>query len=260
MNTLLSKDIDSMLDANWRSFATPEVVWSQSQQFQRDGMIIIRDIVPSNLRHAVREEVLSLLDRFAERRDLRLATTGNTARRMSVVPSETIAAEGKLISMLYQSEVLKAAVRQLTGRPLLPCPSKDEEFLITRQERVGDTHGWHWGDYSYALIWIIETPPVGYGGMLQCVPHTRWNKSDPKINDYLCQNLIKTYGFTTGDIYLLKTDTTLHRTVPLNRDTTRIILNMTWGSPEDQTKQLAGDDRWWDDANVPAALKMNDSK
>jgi len=92
-----------MLDANWKSFATPDVVWSLNQQFQRDGMIIVRNVVPDNLRHAVREEVLSLLDRYAERRDLRLATTGNTARRMSVVPSETIAADGKLISLIYNS-------------------------------------------------------------------------------------------------------------------------------------------------------------
>lgn len=260
MGMLKSEDTDPMLAENWRSSVTPEIVWTLNQRFQRDGMIVIRNVVPDNIRHAVREEVLSLLDKFAERRDLRLATTGNTARRMSVVPSETIAAEGKLITLLYRSEVLKAILQQLTGGPMLPCPSKDEEFLITRQERTGDTHGWHWGDYTYALIWIIETPPIDYGGMLQCVPHTHWDKSNPRINDYLCENLIKTYGFTTGDVYLLKTDTTLHRTVPLNRETTRIILNMTWGSPDDSSKKLVGDDRWWDNADAGAALRLSDPK
>jgi hypothetical protein len=171
---------------------------------------------------------------------------------MSVVTSEIVAAN-KLIRSVYDSEALRSALQAIVGESLAPCPSKDEEFLITRQEKVGDTHGWHWGDYSYALIWIVETPPVEHGGMLQCVPHTRWDKSSPKINQYLCENQITTYGFRSGDVYILKTDTTLHRTVPLNRDAVRIILNMTWGSMQDKAKLLIGDDRWWEDASVTAA-------
>jgi hypothetical protein len=172
---------------------------------------------------------------------------------MSVVKSEFIAEGGELIGTLYRSEPLINALGRIAGEALLPCPSKDEEFLVTRQEKKGDTHGWHWGDYSFALIWIIETPPLGYGGMLQCVPHTTWDKSNPRIHEYLCANPIMTYGFQTGDIYFLRTDTTLHRTVPLTVDARRIILNLTWAAQKDIDGKLVGDDRWWEDKDAGAA-------
>jgi hypothetical protein len=91
--------------------------------------------------------------------------------------------------------------------------------------------------------------------MLQCVPHTRWDKTDPRINEYLCANPIRTYGFVHGDIYLLRTDTTLHRTVPLTTDATRIILNMTFASEADLRRGLTGDDRWWEDSAAKAATR-----
>jgi len=253
MNQIMPAEVESLLSAHY-SVATQ--TWDarmREHQFARNGFIILRDVVPDSIRAAVREEVSTLLDRHAERRDLRLATTDNTPRRMSVVPSEYVAEHGELIGALYRSKALRNVLERVAGEALLDCPSKDEEFLITRQERVGDTHGWHWGDFSFALIWIIETPPIGSGGMLQCVPHTRWDKSHAQIHEHLCENPIATYGFRTGDIYLLRTDTTLHRTVPLNTDTTRIILNMTWAGQRDISKRLAWDDRWWDDAKASEA-------
>lgn len=225
-----------------------------SNQFKREGMIKIPEVMPLEIRNSMKEEALRLLDIYAERRDLKLATTGNTPRKMSVVMSETIAAESDLINTIYRSQALLSFLETLAGERFLPCPSKDEEFLITRQEKIGDTHGWHWGDYRFALIWILETPPIEYGGMLQCVPHTNWDKSNPKIHEYLCQNLIKTYGFVSGDIYLLKADTTLHRTVPLNRDATRIMINMTWGCEDDLKKQMNANDRWWAEKEVEAGV------
>jgi hypothetical protein len=223
-----------------------------AHQFKRDGFLKVADIMPWKIRQEMKQEALRLLELYSERRDLKLATTGNTPRNMSVVTSENIAANSEFVNTIYKSEALLNILEKLAGEAFLPCPSKDEEFLITRHEKSGDTHGWHWGDYRYALIWILETPPIEYGGMLQCVPHTSWNKTNPRIHEYLCENPISTYGFVSGDIYLLKSDTTLHRTVPLNRDATRIMLNMTWGCMDDQKRNLNGNDRWWAEEEVEA--------
>jgi hypothetical protein len=225
-------------------------------QFARDGFIKVPGIVPTAVKDAVRSEVLRLLSHNAERRDLLLKTTGDTPRFMSVVRSEIIADESSLLTTLYSVPALISVLEHIAGEKIYPCPSKDEEFLITRQEKAGDTHGWHWGDFSFALIWIIDTSGAEHGGMLQCVPHTIWDKSNPQINQYLCHNPIATYGFVPGDIYFLRTDTTLHRTVPLGRDGCRIILNMTWTSAKDLSGGLAGSDRWWEDSQAPAATKV----
>lgn len=246
-------DIDVEMRDHLTSWLAPSTVFDLENKFARDGFLKVRDIVSDDSRKAVKIEVLRLLGQHAERRDLFLETTGKTPRFMSVVKSEFIAEESELITALYRSDSLVNVLGQIAGEALFPCPSKDEEFLITRQEKTGDTHGWHWGDFSFALIWIIDTPPIEYGGMLQCVPHTRWDKSDPHIHEYLCVNPIATYGFQPGDIYFLRTDTTLHRTVPLTADAQRIILNMTWAAQKDIDGKLIGDDRWWENKAAHAA-------
>jgi hypothetical protein len=236
-----------------RTFSADDVR-ELSHAYSRYGFVKIRNIVSDDMRRQVRAEVLRLLSANAERRDLNLVTTGNTPRRMSVVRSEFIAYGSELIPTIARSEQLLDFLGKIAGERIFPDVSEDEEYLITRQERQGDTHGWHWGDYSFALIWLIETPPISHGGMLQCVPHTTWDKENPRINELLCAHPINTYGFTTGDIYFLRTDTTLHRTVPLTEDGTRIILNMTWASAKDLDGELKGNDRWWEDQRVAAAV------
>jgi L-lysine 4-chlorinase len=251
-----SHDYDQVIREHTTRWLDTQALFEIRNRFARDGFVLVPDIVPAELKQTVKQEVLDLLGEHAERRDLLLKTTGGTPRFMSVVRSEIIAERSELIATLYECPALASIVEHIAGERPHPCPAKDEEFLITRQEKPGDTHGWHWGDFSFALIWIIDTPDIEYGGMLQCVPHTRWDKSNPQIHRYLCMNQIATYGFIPGDIYLLRTDTTLHRTVPLNREGTRIILNMTWASEQDLRRGLTGADRWWEDSRAEAATRV----
>ncbi|MBO0653986.1 ArpA protein [Streptomyces triculaminicus] len=227
-----------------------------SHEYHRRGIVTVTDLLEAHTRQAVRAEAERLLDKHAERRDLRLETTGYTRRSMSVVPSEVIAGNSELVTSLYANPQLVGALEAIAGEKLHACPKADEEFLITRQEQRGDTHGWHWGDFSFALIWVLLAPPIDIGGLLQCVPHTEWDKSSPRINNYLAENPIDTYYFASGDVYFLRTDTTLHRTIPLREDATRIILNMTWAGDRDLKRELKADDRWWDNADVSAASSI----
>jgi hypothetical protein len=233
-----------------------EKIFSLRHEFARNGFLKLRDIIDDHLRENITAEVKGLIDRQLERRGLHLATTDNTPRYMSVVRSEFIAENSPMINSLSKCQVLLDTLSQIADTRIVPSVSKDEEYLITKQERKGDTHGWHWGDYSFALIWIIETPPIAKGGMLQCVPHTSWDKANPRIHELLCSNPIATYGFNTGDVYFLRTDTTLHRTIPLNEDATRIILNMTWAAEKDLSRNLHGNDRWWEDEHAQAAKSL----
>ncbi len=226
-----------------------------SQRFSRFGIVTVTEIIPNAVREQVTADADFLIEKHGERRDLTLATTDHTPRKMSVVPSETIASLGKTIPLLYQDKTLVGLLETIAGERLVSCPRADEEFLISRHERKGDTHGWHWGDFSFALIWVLRSPPRDVGGLLQCIPHTNWDKASPEIHRYLCENPIETYYFASGDVYFLRTDTTLHRTIPLSRDAARIMLNMTWASEKDLNRTIAGADRWWDDAAAEAVVQ-----
>jgi len=156
---------------------------------------------------------------------------------MKTVNFKEISNGSKLISQLYYSKAIRELLDSVSNSNVLECEYENERMTITRQEQVGDTHGWHWGDYQWALIFIIEAPEVDAGGMLQCVPHTTWDKSNPQIHRHLVENPINSYHHATGDIYFFQTDTTLHRTYPLNRDCTRIILSFTFAGVHDLARE-----------------------
>lgn len=228
-------------------------------RFKRYGFVKVQDVLSASDIAAVKAETYSLIEKFCERRDLALETTGGTPRKMSVVRSSFIREHGRKIVDLSRSQRIVDLLQSIAGEPVNFDVSDDEEYLITHQTKAGDTHGWHWGDYSFALIWIIDTPPVDYGGMLQCVPHSYWDKENPRINQWLCRSPIYTYGFVPGDVYFLRTDTTLHRTSPLSKDANRIILNMTYASAGERGKNLkeSQEDRWWESASVKKAKSLS---
>ncbi|WP_131783730.1 HalD/BesD family halogenase [Legionella gresilensis] len=246
--------INDTISLHANSVFTEKKIRALREQFSRQGMVKIPNIVSEKLKQKVHNEIYNLLEKYAERRDLLLKTTDNTPRYLSVVRSELIEEHSMIIKQIRESANLLMFLEKVTQERLLIDVKEDEKFVITKQEFSGDTHGWHWGDYSFALIWIVEMPPVDCGGMLQCVPHTSWDKESPDVHQYFCDNPINTYSFVPGDVYLLKADTTLHRTLPLRYNATRIMLNMTWASIRDQANPfLTVDDRWWDNVNAEAA-------
>lgn len=225
-----------------------------AHQFSRNGFVKIPDIVSESLKAGIHQQAYQLLDEHAERRDITLATTDHTPRYLSVVHSETVSTHGHTIRECSESPALLDFLGRVAGEELLLDVKPDEKFVITKQQFKGDTHGWHWGDYAFALIWLVEVPPLECGGMLQCVPHTSWNKDKPLINHYLCEHPIHTYSFQPGDVYFLRADTTLHRTVPLSQDVTRVMINMTWACQQDIDKHsLSIDDRWWSNEEASEA-------
>ncbi|STY29658.1 ArpA protein [Legionella wadsworthii] len=250
--------LNEIIFSHCHAVFTSKKIRKLREDFSRQGIVKIPEIVSQNLKQRLHQEIYDLLEQYAERRDLLLKTTDNTPRYLSVVRSELIEEYSRIIREVRQSDSLLQFLQQITQEKLLTQVKEDEKFVITKQEFSGDTHGWHWGDYSFALIWIVEMPPVDCGGMLQCVPHTSWDKDSPDLYQYFCDNPIHTYSFIPGDVYLLKADTTLHRTVPLRYDATRIMLNMTWGSVRDQNNPfLSVDDRWWDNINAQAAQHVH---
>jgi|SRR3954470_22350364 len=227
------EQLEKHLAAN---YGDPSRLRAISQQFRREGYVKLTGLVPPEVFTQVRDEVYRLIDLHARRIDILMEQTGNSPRFMSTVSRRAIAEEGSLIPQIYECTALTDVLSTIARQPVLSCPWDDEKYVIIRQHKQGDTHGWHWGDFSFTVIWIIEAPGLEAGGMLQCVPHTDWDKQNPQVHQYLVDNVIRTYPHATGDLYLLRSDTTLHRTVPLIEDRTRIILNTCWASENDLLK------------------------
>ncbi|MGY4306944.1 hypothetical protein ACVIJ6_004187 [Bradyrhizobium sp. USDA 4369] len=218
-----------------KAFA-PDTVWRLRNELLRDGYVRLTELLPRHVMAELQKDVKSIVDSAARRIDLTVEQTGHTPRKMSTVNYADINKFGEFAPALYALKPMRKLLDDIAGHAVRDCDYQPEQMTITKQERPGDTHGWHWGDYQYALIFIVEAPSVDAGGMLQCVPHTTWDKKNPQINRFLSENPIRSYHHDSGDIYFFRTDTTLHRTSPIERDCVRIILNFTFAGPDDLNK------------------------
>jgi hypothetical protein len=231
--TVNPRTIDEAVEEHLRdNFADTEVE-ALAESYAQYGFARISQLVPAEVFQAVKDEVYRLLEAHARRIDIDIPETGNTRRAMSTVGQAGIAADATLIPAIYSSTAIKSFLSRIAGEQVVDCPWDQEKYVIIRQERMGDTHGWHWGDFPFTVIWLFEVPSPEVGGSLQTVAHTSWDKQNPRLEEWLASAEPQTWHFSSGDIYFLRSDTTLHRTTPLSQDTTRVILNTCWGSVAD---------------------------
>lgn len=208
------------------------------REFSYLGHARVPFLVPDSVKEAVAVEVNALIDTAGTRRDLEFKETDYTPRRMRNVTRGEIVEFGTVIKEIYTSEPLLRATSRIASEPVHLCPYEPEQFVITCLEKDGDTHGWHWDDYSFALVWVVECPPVDEGGFVQCVPGTSWNKQQPKINRMFVTRPIYSMELFPGDLYLMRTNTTLHRVYPV-KNGRRKIINMGYASVSDLTKSFS---------------------
>lgn len=241
MKNFNCKSLESKLNEHFNKMvADTDLMKKFRQDFLRYGYVNFKNysFLPKELLDGVHQEVNQLLERFSVRRDIAIPSTDNTYRKMYNVNQPEIKVEGKLIPNLYESDALKGFLGSIARDDIVEC-WEPEQYLITKLTHPGDTHGWHWGDYPYTLIWIIEAPEdPEIGGVLQCIPHTEWDKSNPQIWKYILNNTINSYHHLKGDVYFLKSDTTLHHVIPIQKKTIRIILNTCWASKHDRRDNI----------------------
>jgi hypothetical protein len=229
--------IELLLQAHFDSDEWRKLIPVRRNTLTRTGYVRLSNLLPDDLKEAVRAEARRIISAAQRRIDITVAETYHTPRKMGSVNVRDIRKFGAIVPQLYDSPQLRRGLSDVTGHPVLDCDWENERMTMTHQTRPGDTHGWHWGDYQYAVIFIVDHPPIDHGGMLQCVPHTTWDKSNPDIFRILTENQIATYFHDAGDIYFFRTDTTLHRTYPLVKEGVRTILNFTYDGPDGAERQ-----------------------
>ncbi|WP_156371054.1 HalD/BesD family halogenase, partial [Nocardia arizonensis] len=187
------------------------------RDLDRRGAVLVSWLVPAAVRYAVAVEAVQLAEQAGVRRDLTFAETDFTPRRLTNVRQDQIVKQGDTIRRVYESGAVAKAIAAVTGQSVYPCPYEPEQFVITQLDRPGDTHGWHWDDYSFALVWVAETPDPTDGGFVECVPNTVWDKRRPGIEQILRERTIHRLAAKPGAVYLMRTTTTLHRVYPIRR-------------------------------------------
>jgi alkylated DNA repair dioxygenase AlkB len=208
------------------------------REFLERGVVRVPFLAPDSVKQLLAVEVAELVTSHSRRRELVFSETGNSERRMRNVRRDQIKTFGSIIPALYCVPALLEVLATIAGEEVLECPYEPEQFVIVALDQDGDTHGWHWDDYSFALVWVIDCPSVAYGGFVQYVSHTEWDKVDPRLHQWFVTRPISSLELVPGDLYLMRTDTTLHRVYPVTSGR-RVIVNMGYAARGDLTKQIS---------------------
>ncbi|SNY91742.1 hypothetical protein SAMN04515647_1982 [Cohaesibacter sp. ES.047] len=206
-----------------------------ADEFATHHVVAMNDLLPAHLKTAFHDEAATLLAGDAKRRDLNIDSTGGTPRHYQSVGRDTIKEHGVVIPSVFSSPDILAFLSRVAGDSLHPVPYEPEEYILNSQCQTGDTHGWHWDDYTYALIWIVDAPDPLSGGRIEFVPNTRWDKDAPReaLTDILTQREVRSRYVQAGSCYLMKANTTLHRITPLTSNTRRTVVVYTFASEAD---------------------------
>lgn len=202
-------------------------------RFARDGFADVSVLFPPEVRARVSAEVTAALDAHSVRRDVRIGVTGGTPRRYRILDRDTLASACPATAQLYRSPHVLTLVGAVAGQPVVPVPYVAEELIATRLESAGDTHGWHWDDYAFALVWVLCAPAARDGATLEYITGVPWCKADPNIEAILAEREPVRAHIASGTLYLLRTDTTLHRVTPLQRNVRRDALCFSYAATAD---------------------------
>lgn len=227
-------EIESIISDHLSRF-DPDLIDSYSRSFKETSLVKFDNLIPWNLFLQLREEAQTLLASESRRRDVIIKESGNTPRAYLSVGRDIIAKRGKLIPAIFHSESIRKYLSSIVGEEIAKVPYEPEEFIINSQQQPGDTHGWHWDDYAYAFIWMIEEPDPLSGGRVEFIPNIKWNKDNTE--EWLKYNLstktVLSEHIKTGQCYFMKANTTLHRVSPIIRSTNRIVAILTYASQDD---------------------------
>jgi len=233
-----AQEVDGLLAGYWPQQFSAGRLAACRERFAAEHVVVLPGVCPPTLLEAMRTEACGLIDRHGTSHRLVFEITDNTPRNMTTVGQPVIKAEGPLIDAFYFSPELLRLAAAVVGEPVHTCPYPGEHYVVSRLAACGDTHGWHWDDYTYGIILVLEAPDYREGGFVQAVAGTSWDKQDPDVHGALLRGVVRSYALQPGDAYLIKTDTTMHRVHPIRGRGRRTIVNMTLASTADLSKPM----------------------
>lgn len=105
----------------------------------RTGYVRISDILPTEMKEAMRAEARMVAETTERRIHITVAETYNTQRKLGSVNVRDIREHGTLIPALYDSPQLRRGLEDITGHKVSDCDWENERMTMTRQTKPGDT-------------------------------------------------------------------------------------------------------------------------
>lgn len=211
---------------------------SLGRALREHGVVPLPDFLPKSLHQALERQADGLLDAHGKRIDVLVQSTGGTPRKYVSVSRHAVFEHSSLIPQLYLDPTLMQFFGALTGTEVIPAPYEPEQIVINLMDQEGDTHGWHWDDYTYSVVLVLTAPDWRNGAQLECVAGTSWNKGSARVEHHLRNKVVRSLALTAGTAYILEGKTVMHRVTPMLRADTRKIICFTYATDAERHRML----------------------
>jgi hypothetical protein len=201
---------------------------------RQHGVVQLHGFLPSALLAHLREEADKLLDARGRRVNLLVKSTGNTPRKYVTVSRDDVFEHAPSIGELYFDPELIAFLAKLTKTEVIESPYEPEQIVVNKMDEVGDTHGWHWDDYSYSLVLVLAAPDRASGAQVEYVDGTSWDKDAAKVQHYLDTLPTQSLDLNAGSAYLLLGKRVMHRVGPMLKADTRKIICFSYATEQER--------------------------
>lgn len=195
-----------------------------SQEFANRHYIHLKNFVPPLLQTGARGEVAELLTHFLKA----ISVTKNTLPSLpntSAVRQIDIERAGIIIPALYDSQSLRQLLLFITGTELISYSSGDKGISITRITQADSCEDWKYIQQTYQLVWFVETSRTKPDGAVEFTTSSLKNKSMARTNQMTTDYIQRKYP-RSGDAFLLKSGTCLHRFSPLTQGSELVFVTM----------------------------------
>lgn len=209
-----------------------------SVEFEVNGLVNIQDLLPKAMWDQLSTETIKIVEEYGVKRNLTIEQSDSTKRALTTVGNDPCRSNGPCMSAIYDSIDFHSFLSEIAGERVSMFPNAVEQLAVSLLTEPGDTHGWHWDDCSFALIWMIECPPPSFGGFTQCIPNTGHEKGKTNIFEVLTKHPIRSYYFPQGSFYFFRSGTSLHQVHPLVKPARRLIINMDFVADSDLERAL----------------------
>jgi hypothetical protein len=236
----LGTTIKEMIDGHLRSRRMQDLIPDLRAAYTDSDFAEITSFMPLGIWETALAELESLFLNRSRRRDLVVAQSGNTPRKYTNLDRDVLLAS-EVVPAVFQSKALYEYLEAIVGETVYPIPYVPEEFIAARLHKAGDVHGWHWDDYTFALVWIFKMPDEENGGSLEYVKRAPWNREEPQVDKLVACGPVLRRHPRVGSAYLLKADTALHRVSPLRYDAERMIVCYSFATIADLTRDVDHD-------------------
>ena len=211
--------------------------------FQRHSYVHLPGLISEQSMQILREEIASLENHCISRNFIMPEL--RTPRVMKVLGGGSLVRESKILWALYSHYQLWRVIEGIVDSRIYPCRHPEEFMVANFLVESGQTHGWHLDDPAYALIIFLEAPEQpSCGGSLEYIQDWQGyclrNGFDPEkevetaVARARAAGLVLDRTHRTGEAYLLKADTCLHRVTGLQGEgLRRVALNLGYESRPD---------------------------